>query len=650
MTRYRLPEKPSLRQLKIQAKELRKAVRRRDCEAVERLCRHHPKFARLRSRGRELEGASLTDVQLVIAREYGFGSWPKLKAAVGGTNVARLDDAVSRGDSDEIRTILKIRPELINVDVAGNNEHTPIHFAVLNRQPAALRLLLQHGADPHRGIYPNRDATTAYVLAKERGYDELVAIMDEEGKNRRRAMAAANSTVSPLQKELHRAIESDDRARFEEILAVHPDLEEASDAQGRTPLHIAAARHRPRFVKRLLKNVSSARKNDAAGKTPLDAAVAGVNKREAENYPQFLEVAELLLAAGAPLSAAAAAALGRKEVLRAMLAERLVELADETDWLRGGLLTVAVRHSRREVAQLLLDSGWDINESTRLEAVEGGAFSSGCPLWQAADNQDYGMAEMLLKCGADANALVYASGNALSRAYNRRDERMRELLCRYGAEADPETLGLFRDTVGAREFLGSDRTEQEISRLLWASACGGDPETVRMCLQRLSWPPTDKQWFRILEQPFRMWGHGPVVRYRDGERKAYHECFRAILEYGVDPNVRGRFNSRLLHFLMAAGSSRGKVIMTERERVQFAQTLVEFGAALDPRDDLLKSTPLGWACRWGRREVVECLLGAGASPREPDAEPWARPLAWAEKRGHLEIARILRKAGATGKA
>ena len=268
MTRYRLPEKPSLRQLKIQAKELRKAAQRRDRGAVERLCRHHSKFARLRSRGRDLEGASLTDVQLVIAREYGFGSWPKLKAAVDGVNVARLDDAVSRGDCDEIRTILKIRPELINVDVAGDNEHKPIHFAVLNRQPAALRLLLQEGAAPHRGIYPNRDATTAYVLAKERGYDELVAIMDEEGKNRRRAMAAANSTVSPLQKELHRAIESDDRARFEEILAVHPDLEEASDAQGRTPLHIAAARHRPRFVKRLLKNVSSARKNDAAGKTP----------------------------------------------------------------------------------------------------------------------------------------------------------------------------------------------------------------------------------------------------------------------------------------------------------------------------------------------------------------------------------------------
>ena len=428
MTMYTLPEKPSLRQLKIQAKELRKAVQRRDREAVERLCRHHPRFARLRSRGRDLGAASLTDVQLVIAREYGFGSWPKLKAAIDGVNVARLDDAVSRGDCSEIRAILKVRPELINVNVAGDNEHKPIHFAVLNRQPEALRLLLQHGANPHRGIYPNRDATTAYVLAQERGYDELVAILDEEGKNRRRAIAAAELTVSPLQEELHRAIERDDRARFEEILTAHPELEEASEGQGHTPLHTAASLHRPRFVERLLKKGSGARRIDVAGKTPLDAAVAGVGEREAENYPRFLEVAELLLDHGAPLSAAAAVALGRKEELRAMLAERLVELADETDWLQGGLLTVAVRHGRREVAQLLLDAGWDVDESTRLQGIERGAYSSGCPLWKAADNQDYGIVEMLLDRGADANALVYASGNALSRAYNRRDERMKELL------------------------------------------------------------------------------------------------------------------------------------------------------------------------------------------------------------------------------
>jgi len=60
-----------------------------------------------------------------------------------------------------------------------------------------------------------------------------------------------------------------------------------------------------------------------------------------------------------------------------------------------------------------------------------------------------------------------------------------------------------------------------------------------------------------------------------------------------------------------------------------ATMLLDAGARLDVRDDLLKSTPLGWACRWGRRELVSLLLTRGADPIERDAEPWATPRAWA---------------------
>ncbi len=643
MTTYTLPEKPSLRQLKIQAKELLKAVHNLNDEAAARLRRHHPEFAKTRSNSSTPKDASLSDIQLVVAREYGFGNWAKLRAAVDGMNVARLDDAVKRGDRAEVEAILKTRPELVNIDAAGNNEHKPIHFAVLHNKPEILRLLLDHGADPHKGIYPNRGATTAYILAKERNYDNLVAIMDEEEERRRVAMQCKNLTVSPLQEELNAAIEKDARSRFEEILAEHPDMEEASDAKGRTPLHIAAASHRPDYVKRLLKNWACVRKSDTTGRTPLDSAVAAVRKRDRETYPQFLEVAELLLDHGAPLSPVAAAALGKIDELRTMLAERPVELADDTDWISGGLLTIAVRHDRKEVAQLLLDSGWDINEFNRLDEVERDAFSSGSPLRCASINQDYDTVEMLLKREADPNAMVYASGNALFCAYGNRDARMKELLRQYGAEADPEAIGLYRDSSAATVFLQSDREEDEIRRLLWASACGGDPETVRMCLQRFSSPPDHKGWFNLLEQPFRMWGHGPKIRYPDGDRQAYHECFRLMLEHGVDPNVEGRFNSRLLHFLMARGVSNGVVVMSEEERLQFAQTLVKHGAALDPRDGLLQSTPLGWACRWDRLDVVRFLLESGAPAQEPDAEPWATPLAWAEKRGHHSIVEMLRE-------
>jgi ankyrin repeat protein len=61
------------------------------------------------------------------------------------------------------------------------------------------------------------------------------------------------------------------------------------------------------------------------------------------------------------------------------------------------------------------------------------------------------------------------------------------------------------------------------------------------------------------------------------------------------------------------------------------------------RDDVLKSTPLGWACRWGRIELAKLLLERGADPVEADAEPWATPLAWAEKKRHRDIVALLQE-------
>jgi ankyrin repeat protein len=74
--------------------------------------------------------------------------------------------------------------------------------------------------------------------------------------------------------------------------------------------------------------------------------------------------------------------------------------------------------------------------------------------------------------------------------------------------------------------------------------------------------------------------------------------------------------------------------------------LLDAGARLDMRDDLLKSTPLGWACRWGRVELVKLYLARGADPVETDAEPWATPRAWAAKMKRAEVLALLREPGA----
>ena len=62
------------------------------------------------------------------------------------------------------------------------------------------------------------------------------------------------------------------------------------------------------------------------------------------------------------------------------------------------------------------------------------------------------------------------------------------------------------------------------------------------------------------------------------------------------------------------------------DAIGFATAVLDAGGRLDIRDDLLKSTPLGWACRWGLADLVKLFLDRGADPVELDAKPWATPL------------------------
>jgi ankyrin repeat protein len=81
-----LPEHPDLAQLRRQAKELRDAARGGEPVAAARIARH---LTQARA-----EAVTLAAAQLVIAREHGFPSWPKLKAAVEGAG-----DLAARSDA-----------------------------------------------------------------------------------------------------------------------------------------------------------------------------------------------------------------------------------------------------------------------------------------------------------------------------------------------------------------------------------------------------------------------------------------------------------------------------------------------------------------------------------------------------------------------
>jgi ankyrin repeat protein len=72
-----MPDRPDLDSFRRQARSLQRAVRVGDADAVARLARHHPGAV-----PDDAGDLSLAAAQLVVAREYGFASWPRLKRYV----------------------------------------------------------------------------------------------------------------------------------------------------------------------------------------------------------------------------------------------------------------------------------------------------------------------------------------------------------------------------------------------------------------------------------------------------------------------------------------------------------------------------------------------------------------------------------------
>jgi ankyrin repeat protein len=617
----RLPRQPSLEQLKKQAKDLLAQYRAGDPGAV----------AEVRRLERKPDASvfALNDAQRVLARAYGYESWAKLKAFVDGVSVRKLAEAVKSGDMAQARILLSTRPELVGMDMAASDEHRVLHYAVLRRDVAMVRLLMEAGADARKGIWPHRDATSALDIARDREYHDVAAVIEEEERLRREEMSCPNATISPIQDQINAAIARGDNATAIRLLEADRSLIHACDRDGGTPLHIAAEETNEAMVEWLLDRRANARKQDLHGLTPLDRAALAADPRN-EVAKRFPAVASRLLERGAEVTIYAAVALAD--------APRVRELVDADPGVlrrirrEGGLLALAVKHGHIEIVRLLLDLGADVDERTMLEELEEPTLSWGYPLWHAALANQGGIAKLLLDRGADPNANVYASGWPLRNAWRHKDGSVKRLLLEHGAKPQPYMIAETHDVEEARRLLAGDTSENLASELAWSAADHGCPAIVELALPRLEWPAHDPKWHCILIQPIRGAGGN------SSDNEGHFACMAALLRYRIDANVP-RFGQTTLHFAAARQGS-----LSDADRARFGLMLLEHGARLDVRDDLLKSTPLGWACRWGRKKLVEMLIAHGAPVDEPDAEPWAAPMRWAEKMKHDAVLAVLREA------
>jgi Ankyrin repeat len=114
----RLPIRPDLDQLKHQAKDLLKAIRRGDSEALAELRTHHPKPP-------APAAVKLSDAQLALARAYEAPSWMRL---VQG---CELVDAIWRDDVTAVLSLIRKNPKLLTEDalIRKSNWGKPLSYA-----------------------------------------------------------------------------------------------------------------------------------------------------------------------------------------------------------------------------------------------------------------------------------------------------------------------------------------------------------------------------------------------------------------------------------------------------------------------------------------------------------------------------------------
>lgn len=175
-----LPDSAHIDQLKHQAKDLLRDFRDGQMTAFQRVREFHPRFSKVADSQMSYHSFKLSDAQLSIAREYGYRSWPRLKAVITEklyeelrlSQRDRLPDGLFKqaldfmdaGDEARLKQLLRHDPELIHERVSfegGNYFRNPTLLEFLPQNPirqerlpanaiAIAKILLAAGAKHNR--------------------------------------------------------------------------------------------------------------------------------------------------------------------------------------------------------------------------------------------------------------------------------------------------------------------------------------------------------------------------------------------------------------------------------------------------------------------------------------------------------------------
>jgi ankyrin repeat protein len=326
----------NLEQQKKQARELLRAIRAGNEQAISRLRLHHSRWTSVDDATiRQL--VALHDAQFVLAREQGFASWPKLKAYAepsSNSRHTRLFVADVAWITGRVHGLLRTRQSAGPAALEQIREWHPrfadrtdeeIRQAPFTEEDARLVYAREHGFETWDDLtvrvnllVSSPDAATterfmaAFGAIQSGNVDAFEALLrgnpglaNDRGTN---GNTLLNLAVSFAAKPEWKGGVSAGVSVIEALLAAGADVNDAND-RGWTPLHAAAYANKPQIATLLIeKGAALDAEAHGAGGTPLIAALFWGHR----------EVADLLgRHAVSPNNLRAAAGLGIPELVEA---------------------------------------------------------------------------------------------------------------------------------------------------------------------------------------------------------------------------------------------------------------------------------------------------------------------------------------------
>jgi ankyrin repeat protein len=416
-----LPPNPSLEQLKKQAKSLLKGQQAADSEALTRIRENHPRWKKLSEKQVPAAPFALADAQLVIANEYGFASWSKLQSHVktleaassAAKALASLREAAGKGDLARLNVLLDAHPELID-ERGGEGVRTALHHAVFGNSEAAVKLLLERGANPN--IRCEGDNAYPLHFAVEKHRFPIIRLLVEHGADTIGegdyhelgviGWATAWDYIQPdpeivpyllehgARHNIFSAVAMGEAEVIRELVTRTPDdLERRMNGtiMRSMPLHLAVMKNQPASLTTLLDLGANTESLDEAGFSALDLAAL-------RGRP---ELAQVLLERGAKVRLPAAVALHRTADVETLLRRDPGTLKPGGRW--GNLIVRASERAPGDVIEALIRNGASVsvrdNPKTSIDNTSGYT-----PLHAAAWYGNVSAIEVLMKHGGDVRA------------------------------------------------------------------------------------------------------------------------------------------------------------------------------------------------------------------------------------------------------